>query len=540
MPLSLQNKEVIEALSSSTCSQKISFKTSKTGKIVPILLRNNRNYALHSLFDPEKEGKSYSKHTGGGFVVVFGLGAGYHIKELLKRDDINGLLIIEKNISIIKSILSKIDLSEIFSDPRLSIIVDKSIEYILDYLPKHYIPAISGDFHTISLRSRIESDKIYFNLVFDSMKTVLNTLSDDYTVQTWFGKRWFINTIANLAVSEKSKVVLSPQKKISIVAAGPSLELFINRIKKEKNDSFLISTDTALATLLKNSILPDLVISIDCQQITYHHFMAGYPKDVPLLIDLASPPVLSNISNKTMFFTSGHPFSQYLNRNWRKFPFVDTSGGNVTHAAISLAEKLGAEEIYLYGADFSYPEGKTYSRGTYIYPYFHTKANRTKSIETLFYDFLYRNENISMVKTDFGFRYVTRQMLSYKERLERLSFQLNSKIIPVHGIGERINIDYSNFEKKTTKNLFSAGKTTCSWTLFLKNYLKALNELKVPDVPPIRYFSFLNYKEKDIWTSLFPVTAAIRKNKKNQAIKSSELLNEVKTWAIEIVKRHLE
>ena len=194
------------------------------------------------------------------------------------------------------------DFSDILSDPRVALLVDKTTDYIKEYLPANYLPAVTGDFNTLTLRARVDYDKDYFNSIFESIKTVLDTLSDDYTVQTWFGKRWFINSIANLEPAEKSVTVLSPKRDISIAAAGPSLELQLDDLLKNRRNRFLISTDTALACLLKNDIKPDLVISIDCQQITYHHFMAGLPRDIPLVIDLASPPLLSRLSDKTIFF----------------------------------------------------------------------------------------------------------------------------------------------------------------------------------------------------------------------------------------------
>ena len=137
------------------------------------------------------------------------------------------------------------------SDSRISILIDKNEDYISKYLPSNYLPAVTGDFNTVSLRARTESDHGYFTAIFNSIKNVLETLSDDYTVQTWFGKRWFINSIANLEAAEKSVTVLPPQKNISIAAAGPSLELQLDELRKNKQDSYLISTDTALACLLK-------------------------------------------------------------------------------------------------------------------------------------------------------------------------------------------------------------------------------------------------------------------------------------------------
>jgi len=539
LSLSLHNKELAVDLTRTDSHIDLKMKTSRTGKPVPLIIHNEREYSLHSLFDPEKEAGRYSASVkGGGYIVVFGFGAGYHIKSLLKRDDVNGILVIDRNIALFKAVLGSIDLSDILSDPRVSILIDKTSDYIKEYLPSNYLPAVTGDFNTLSLRSRLESDKEYFNSVFDSIKAVLDTLSDDYTVQTWFGKRWFINSIANLEPAEKAITVLSPRRDICVAAAGPSLELQLDDLIRKKTESFLISTDTALACLLKNGIKPDLVISIDCQQITYHHFMAGFPGDIPLVLDLASPPQLSRLSNKTIFFTSGHPFSKYINRNWRKFPFVDTSGGNVTHAAVSLADSLGANNIYIYGADFSYPEGKSYARGTYIYPYFTSRSVRTESLETDFYNFLYRNDNISMLKTDYGFRYHTRPMLSYKERLESFSETINANIIPVEGLGEPIIVPYRRVIPSTPE-IFSAGMSRTSWRSFLTSYKKKLLNLSVPDSPPSRYLSGLDYTDLDIWTTLFPVAAVLRKKYRDSEITSTEILREVRNWALDVINLNL-
>ncbi len=535
LSLSLRHKELSVRLSNCAKSVNTEFKDSRTGLLVPMIKYNGRDFALHSLFDPIKEGKRYSESVhGGGYIVIFGMGACYHIKGLLERNDINGILIIDKDITVLKAILLSIDLSDILSDARITILIDETIESIKEFLLSSYLPAVMGDFQTIYLRSRVETEKNYFNEIGDSIKDILDALSDDYTVQTWFGKKWFINSLANLEAAQNSTTIIPPAKKVLIAAAGPSLDIQLDDLIKRRKESFLISTDTALPSLMSHSIKPDLVISIDCQQITYHHFMAGYPEDVPLVLDLASPSFLTRLTDKTFFFTSGHPFSKYINRNWRQFPFIDTSGGNVTHAALSLADSLGAAEIYLYGTDFSYPEGKSYARGTYIYPYFGSRAVRTSGIDSNFYNFLHRNENINLVKTDYGFRYTTRPMLSYRERLEKFSANVRGRIIPVPGQGEKLEI-IQNPNKHTSNftSFFSAGKSRSSWYDFLENYRKKILDLPEPAEPLSLYFSMLDFTVTDIWTTLFPIAAVYRKKYRNSNFSSSEILRKVRLWALE-------
>jgi hypothetical protein len=106
--------------------------------------------------------------------------------------------------------------------------------------------------------------------------------------------------------------------------------------------------------------------------------MQGLPSGMPLFVDLASPPTVTRMAARRYYFSSGHPLDRYVAARFRAFPILDTSGGNVTHAAVSLAEYMGAGKIQLYGADFSYPFGKSYARGTYIYPYFDLRQNRLR------------------------------------------------------------------------------------------------------------------------------------------------------------------
>ena len=305
----------------------------------------------------------------------------------------------------------------LFMEPRVKLLIDASIDDIKKDFFTHYLPVLSGKLKTITLQSRVNLEKKYFTEIVNEIKGIINEIADDYSVQSQFGKKWFINTISNLPKAESSTITLKSAHKVIITGAGPSLENHINQIKKLKTDSFLIATDTSLPFLLSHDIIPDLVISIDCQQTSYHHFLSGYPKNIPLVLDLASPSVLTRLTDNLLFFSSGHPFSQYISREIRSFPKIDISGGNVSHAALSLAEQLNPEEIYLFGIDFSYPQGKSYAKGTYLYPYFGSFENRTQPLESSLFSFLLRNKNIKKEKIGEKYRYTLKSMSSYKERM---------------------------------------------------------------------------------------------------------------------------
>ena len=145
-------------------------------------------------------------------------------------------------------------------------------------------------------------------------------------------------------------------------------------------------------------------------------------------MDLASPPVLTDLTERLVFFSSGHPFSLYLNRLYRPFPILDLSGGNVTHAAASLAQAAGAREVYLYGADFSYPSGQPYARGTYLFPYFQSRSVRMTGSENNFYQFI-RDSRPRRESVGDTWRFRTSTMDHYRESLEIAVDSMNFNLI---------------------------------------------------------------------------------------------------------------
>ena len=113
----------------------------------------------------------------------------------------------------------------------------------------------------------------------------------------------------------------------------------------------VLASDTAAPFLEANSIIPDYIISIDCQHITYNHIIGTTLFDVPIIMDLGSPVFLSRLFRNRIYFTSANPLSRYIASGWRHFQFVDTAGGNVGYSALSIASSIGIGDVILYGID---------------------------------------------------------------------------------------------------------------------------------------------------------------------------------------------
>ena len=522
----------------------ISREPSRSGAPVPVLRRGSAAIALHSRMDPEREAyRLAAAYPGGGFIVCLGLGAGYGIRPFLERSTTGGILIVEYSLDLLRAILELFDLAPLLSDRRVRLLVDPDEPTLERTIFEAYIPILTGDLTTVPLRSRVDADPELFSEAVDSVRRVISRVSDDYSVQAFFGRRWFTNTIRNLYAAEMPVRPLTPIREAIVTAAGPSLDDLSSELEKARKGRFLIATDTSMGSLLARGIVPDAVVSIDCQHISYYHFLTPVPGEIPLVLDLASPPSVARRARRVYFFSSGHPFCRFVSAHFRPFPSLDTSGGNVTHAAVSLADALGARRILLFGADFSYPLGASYARGTYIHRYFRIRSERRMPLEGHFASFLYRNLQVDrQTDEDGSIRYVTKPLQSFHRRLESYASTLDAKLEPVRGKGVEIRVHRSESglpHRPSRLTMFAPGRASCTAREFLEDYRDGL--AKLPELTPPSTVRLLGLtpSEQDLWTTLLPAAAALRRGLGDTAITPPELMERTRAWALEIVSSEL-
>jgi hypothetical protein len=467
--------------------------------------------------------------SSAGCLVFLGFGGGYYPEAALERESVCQVLVIDYDIHGVAELLASREYIRLFNDPRFTLLVDCDGETLERHILETWKPALYGGIRVIPLRQRVEQENESFGRAGDAIKRAIDRLSLDYSVQAHFGKRWFSNIIRNMFPAEKNAPALAPVKKAVICAAGPSLDLQLPRLgeygSKKRRDYFIISVDTALPALLKSGLKPDAVISIDCQHISYYHFMGisrkegpALPPDIPLFLDLASTPLLAPLAENTRFFSGGHPLTRYISRFWRPFPELDTSGANVTYAALSLAEYLGAGEIELYGADFSYPLGMCYARGTYINPCFALRQNRLDPLEAEFSAFLYRSALLEKSGAGCSWYYETPVLRGYREALEAKAGKLSASIQAAPGFGAPISLRAGPGDIYAARplRLFSSGKASAGAASFLEQYRKDIKALPPLSGNIARRLTELPEKASLVLTTLLPLAAAV-KGRQNEA-----------------------
>jgi hypothetical protein len=534
------NRELTSHLRSATPSNYYTFLKSRSGETVP----GNPN-PLHSMMDPRREASRLVSAADAAFTVFLGLGGGFAPEAALQLPDTQAVIVIDFCIEDIACLFSAIDYTALLKNEKFFLIIDPSPQEVKKFITENYNPSLYGGIRTIPLRTRTEQDIAKFEGAAAAIQEALEAVGADYSVQAHFGKRWFSNIIRNI---KQAHVCLESfwqdEKNFSvpyaaIVAAGPSLDTQIPSLCEFKSRKvFIISSDTALPALLHNGIEPDAVVSIDCQHISYYHFFGCCLRGIPLILDIASPRMITDFSSMPVFFSSGHPLARYVSDAWRQFAQLDTSGGNVTYACLSLAEKLGAKHITLFGADFSYIRSLTYARGTYVYPFFTRKQNRLCPLETGLSSLLYRSpflprENIH----EKGEYYETQQLRFYRKKLEEKASYMTAEISSAQGLGAPLNLQKKTSSAETNFSTFSGAREAEKTALaFLEQYSEDIAAL-----PQARegenYMKKLSVSQGRIFTTLLPYMAAVKK--REPLLKPEDLINETKCRCVQEIRRVL-
>jgi hypothetical protein len=547
LALSARNPALCSRLSTAeTTLGRYRFLESRTGEVLPALADSaGAAHPLHSTIDPKREAERLAATLKDeGFVVLLGLGGGFIAEAVLAQSGVSRLAVIEYDINGAAELFCSKDYVKLLGDSRFSLLVDPAPEALEEFILEQYRPALAGSIRTLPLRARTEQDIPRFSAAAAAIQRGIDKVSSDYSVQAWFGGRWISIIIRNLKAAEAQTASVMPIREALVCAAGPSLEDQFPLLEERKaKGAFIISSDTALPALACRGIRADAAVSIDCQHISYHHFMGGVAHNVPLFLDISSPPLLCSLSASPFFFSGGHPLARYLSLVWRPLPLLDTSGGNVTYACLSLAENLGADRITLFGADYSYPGGRTYARGTYVYPFFEKKQNRLAPLEALHSAFLYRapflppegGEAANGSETADSRRVTYRETASlrfYRKKLEEKAAVMEARVFAAPGRGAPIATGGEKAPRagNRVRKIFAAGRPRISADRFLEQYRNDIAALP-------NQAENLSGREWQIFTTLLPQAAALKRQ--NPKLAGPDLIEEVKRSSTREIERVL-
>ncbi|MBO7637795.1 MAG: DUF115 domain-containing protein, partial [Treponema sp.] len=366
---------------------------SKTGEKIPLFTDKK---PMHSKYNPHAE--RISENAREGFYLIGGIGGSYHLESLLNQ--LGGesfVLAVEADRESLDFSLGSGVTTKVKNDERIQFCTLDELPYLLKQL---YLPVLYSSFYFLAQRSWEDHAGNAAESIKKAVEDTLPSISADYSVQAHFGKQWQGNIIKNLSrVTDCPAPFIPSGKTACVIAAGPSLDRSIGKLKEELDSCVVFCTDTACQILRKHSVEPDYIVSIDCQKLSLEHFMQPASstggKKATVILDLGSSPDIAKFvesqGHKVYFTSSLHPLSKMASEEFN-LPLVRNGSGTVAIAACDIARLCGAKKIRLYGADFSYSGGKAYARGTYLDSIYGRESGRTCSSETFFNSLMFRTE----------------------------------------------------------------------------------------------------------------------------------------------------
>lgn len=336
----------------------------KTNQSTVKINQEDKSYFLHSKYNPKREAKNIAEENYEESIenyIIFGLGFGYHVEELMSMAPNSNFYIIETNKEIFRLALENIDLSNIIRNSRAKLFITDDIveinEILKEVLIKENIKIVlhNPSFKTMSenlleLKYLLEE----FKMKEDSVEKFAPTLNEN-----------FKSNIKNY--DDNVDILFNKYNNIPlyIISAGPSLDKNIKELKKAKGKGVILSVGRAVRSLLKENIEPDLIIIIDPQDFVYNSQLKGLDIDIPLIVlSTCDKNVMLNYKGqKLIALQEGYlPAEEYAKLHNHKL--VQT-GGSVATTALDVAINMGCNPIIFVGQDLAYTGGKTHSQDTF-------------------------------------------------------------------------------------------------------------------------------------------------------------------------------
>lgn len=324
----------------------------------------DKSIYLHSRYNPIKEAINIAEENYGSEIknyVIFGLGFGYHVLELIKMASNSNFYIIETNEDIYKLACKNVDLSNMTSNSKVKLYVTEDISKIKNIL-KNLIELEHTKIviHTPSLN--VMSEKLIdIKYLLEELKMLKNSAKDYSSIMEE-------NFSFNIRKYDENVDILFNKFQyipLYIVSAGPSLDKNIKELSNIKNKGIILSVGRAVRSLIKVGIEPDIIVITDPSDHLYDMQLKDIDIKVPIIVlSTCDKDVMLNYKGyKLIALQNDYDLAEKYAARYNR-QLVNT-GGSVATTALDIAIKMGCNPIIFVGQDLAFTNDKTHSEDTY-------------------------------------------------------------------------------------------------------------------------------------------------------------------------------
>lgn len=355
----LLNKENLIEGKNSLLSDKLTLSLAINGQPTAQAFVNGQSFYLHSSVNPEIEARflvDSLKMTED--YIVFGMGLGYHVLELLNRYRSARVHIFESNIYLLYMAFTYIDWTTYIASGRILVVYNDD--------PKQLISELGNQF--------AEMKKAELLVHYPAIKMIEDAqtrqLLEDFFVTTssmreqggLLDSNFEIISKLNLPECGELKDIFK-DKAVVIVGAGPSVDSQLDRLRKYRDKITVFATGHIIRRLVNEEIIPDAVIITDPQPLMYKQIDGVNLKGIPMiLLSTASSSVIDYYNGSIyVAYQSGYELAEIKAKEIGATLFE--TGGSVTTTALDIALRFGASKIIFVGVDLAYTGGYSHASG---------------------------------------------------------------------------------------------------------------------------------------------------------------------------------
>lgn len=314
-------------------------------------------YYYHSNVDPIKEAMEFAGYyynPNYEEYVIWGLGLGYHIRELIRRDDGIQLTVYENDMDVIYHCFMGADMTTYLALSNVSIVYDPEFTRItsaLEHLRENFILHYPSLRHISVDRIREQMEMFFIR---DSGKRNAAILFENNSRENFKHYDGYIDEL-------KPKF---EGKDVVIVAAGPSLDKNVELLKNKKPNMVIVAVETVFRKLLQLGIEIDYMIVTDANSRIYGHLAGLENQGIPMLyLSTAYKGYAMNYQGpKYLICQEGYEKAEELadKKGWNLYG----TGGSVSTTALDVCITLGAKSIAFIGLDLAYTDNLAHAIGT--------------------------------------------------------------------------------------------------------------------------------------------------------------------------------
>ena len=350
-------------------------------KKILLIEKNGIEWYLQSRYNAEKACDDWisqfeNKLVDDTIILVYGLGDGSYVEKLLKLNDECKIIIYEPCADVFWHVFGRKNIAELLENERIFCAVEGICEGLYDAALETFVEYANYQlvFNTnLPNYPQIFPEKYKWALdrqLYEIKRVILNRNTEIYYSKEMIHNIMELSRdiIEQYSVVQLTDIVCKKEFEdmpAILIAAGPSLDKNIEKLKQIKDSVFIMAVDTALNTVLKHDIIPDMTISVDGHKPLVL-FEDERVKNIPISLSAISNAKIIEQNNAMRFYEleQGEYLSAIYNKLGKEIKGLPT-GGSVANNACSLLTLMGFKTIIFMGLDLAYPGGIEHTKEAY-------------------------------------------------------------------------------------------------------------------------------------------------------------------------------